>query len=55
MVDNLTEFDYLKSLANDDCAPRSNQTQKSGLTDAISWNEPKTIFDDDYIVLDYRD
>jgi hypothetical protein len=24
------------------------------MTDAIAWNEPKTIFDDDYVVLDQK-
>lgn len=52
MIQNLTEFDYVQSLRDDDNIPRSNYSQKTGLTDAVSWNEPKTIFDDDYIVLD---
>ena len=54
MIQNLTEFDYVQSLRDDDNIPRSNYSQKTGLTDAVSWNEPKTIFDDDYIVLDQK-
>ena len=33
---------------------RSAASVKSGLTDAIAWNEPKSIFDDDYVVLDQK-
>ena len=54
MIQNLTEFDYVQSLRDDDNIPRSNYSQRTGLTDAVSWNEPKTIFDDDYIVLDQK-
>ena len=33
---------------------RSAASVKSGLTDAIAYNEPKSIFDDDYVVLDQK-
>lgn len=39
---------------NEPSQPGSQHTQKSGLTDAIAFVEPKTIFEDDYVVLDSK-
>ena len=40
--------------AEDGLPPRSNASVKSGLTDAMGWNEPKGVFDDEYVVLDLK-
>lgn len=50
LIEDVQNFDYMIEQSQ----PRSAATQKSGLTDAIAHNEPKGIFDDDYIVLDQR-
>jgi capsule polysaccharide export protein KpsE/RkpR len=34
--------------------PRSGASMKSGLTDAIDFREPRSIFDDDYVILDQK-
>ena len=34
--------------------PRSGASARSGLTDAVDYHEPKSIFDDDYVVLDQK-
>jgi len=47
MVEDIQNYDQ-----NIDSKMRSAGTARSGLTDAVDYKEPKTIFDDDYIVLD---
>jgi len=37
-----------------DASIKSAATMRSGLTDAVGYVEPKSIFDDDYIVLDSK-
>ena len=54
MVQNLAEFDYVQSLRDEDNAPRSNYSVRTGFTDAVDYQPPNTIFDDDYIVLDQK-
>ena len=54
MNQNLAEFDYVQSLKDQDNIPRSSYSVKTGLTDAVNYEEPKTIYDDDYIVLDQK-
>ena len=49
MVEDIQAFDPMADID----VPRSAASIKSGLTDAIAFKEPKTIFDDDYIVLDH--
>ena len=44
MVEDIQVFDYMAAASQ----PKSNASNKSGLTDAIAWNEPKTIFEDDF-------
>ena len=34
--------------------PPSNASVRSGLSDAVAWQEPKSIFDDEYVVLDLK-
>jgi len=36
----------------DSQAPKSNASYRSGMTDAIDYQPPKGIFEDDYVVLD---
>lgn len=49
MVEDIMNFEFTEP-----SQPRSQATVKSGLTDAIAHNEPKSIFEDDYVVLDSR-
>lgn len=49
LVDDIMGFEF-----NEEAQPRSQHTIKSGLTDAVAYNEPKGIFDDDYVVLDSK-
>lgn len=48
-VEDINTFDYDQSVQE---VPRSHASVKSGITDAIDYREPRSIFDDDYIVLD---
>jgi hypothetical protein len=55
LLSDLNQFDYVQSLRTDgSMPPRSNASVKSGLTDAVGWQEPKSIFDDEYVVLDLK-
>lgn len=48
LVEDVQAYDYTVDASQ----VRSAASQKSGFTDAIAWNEPKSIFEDDYVVLD---
>ena len=56
MILDLQKFDYLQQQFGDlgSQVSRSNASMRSGLTDAVDYQEPKTIFDEDYIVLDSK-
>ena len=55
LLSELNNFDYVSSLrAADMDMPKSHASVRSGLTDAQGWSDPKSIFDDDYIVLDLK-
>jgi hypothetical protein len=55
MVDDLMNFDYIKEQYDDrGSQPNSSASMRSGMTDAQNYKEPKSIFDDDYIVLDQK-
>jgi len=49
-------FDYIKSQYDDGGSqfPNSSASMRSGMTDAQDYREPRSIFDDDYIVLDQK-
>ena len=48
-------FDYIKTQYNDGGSqPNSSASMKSGMSDAQEYREPRSIFDDDYIVLDQK-
>jgi hypothetical protein len=48
-------FDYIKSQYDEGGElPTSAHTMRSGMTDALDYKEPKSIFEDDYIVLDQK-
>ena len=49
-------FDYIKSQYDDVGSqfPNSSASMRSGMTDAQDYREPRSIFDDDYIVLDQK-
>ena len=46
--------DILSFQLDTSAVPKSSNTVRSGLTDAVAWNEPKSIWDDDYVVLDSK-
>lgn len=54
LLGELNQFDYVASLRGWDQPPKSIASQRSGLTDAVDWHEPKSIFDDEYVVLDLK-
>lgn len=56
LVVDLNNFDYVASIRAADglAVPKSNSSVRSGLTDAVGWQEPKSIFDDEYVVLDLK-
>lgn len=55
MVEDLNQFDYIQSqYAEPGEAPRSYASQRSGISDAIDYREPRSIFEDDYVVLDQK-
>lgn len=56
MIDDLMNFDYIKSQYEEGGyqVAQSHHSQRSGMTDAIDYREPKSIFDEDYIVLDQK-
>lgn len=54
MVKNLAQFDYVQSLRDEDNIPKSNYSVRTGLTDAVDYHPPNSIFDDDYVVLDQK-
>jgi hypothetical protein len=47
-------FDYIKSQYDEGSVPASSGSMRSGMTDAQDYKEPRSIFDDDYIVLDQK-
>ena len=50
MVEDVQRFDYMA----DATQPRSGASQKSAIVNSVVWNEPKSIFEDDYVVLDQK-
>lgn len=51
VIEDLSSFNYLKAQYNEPEVPRSN---RSGMTDAVDYVPPRSIFDDHYIVLDQK-
>lgn len=52
-IDDLKQFDYQKSMNEaEGVEPRSGYTVRSGVTESDYNYQPKSIFNDDYIVLD---
>lgn len=54
LVEDLMNFDYIKSQYDEGSVPASSGSMRSGMTDAQDYKEPRSIFDDDYIVLDQK-
>jgi hypothetical protein len=54
MVEDLMNFDYIKAQYDEGSQPNSSGSMRSGMTDAQDYKEPRSIFDDDYIVLDQK-
>ena len=50
MIQDLSQFDYMAAQHGE--PPPSGASMKSGLTDALDYQAPRTIFEDDYVVLD---
>ena len=50
MIQDLNQFDYMAAQHNE--KPATGASMKSGVTDALDYAVPKSIFDDDYVVLD---
>jgi len=55
-VEDILNFDYRQEMFNeaDSQVPRSNASYRSGMTDAIDYQAPKGIFEDEYVVLDQK-
>lgn len=50
LIKDIGDFNYMEAQHN--YVPSSNGSMRSGVTDAIDYQPPKSIFDDDYVVLD---
>ena len=55
LIDDVMEFDYRVQQFNDDeFAPKSHGSFRSGLEDALDAREQRNIYNDDYVVLDQK-
>ena len=50
LVQDLNQFDYMTAQHGDQ--PGTGASMRSGVTDALDYQVPRSIFDDDYVVLD---
>ena len=50
LIKDIGEFDYMEAQYGQ--VPPSNASMRSGVTDAIDFQPPRSIFEDDYVVLD---
>lgn len=49
-IQDLSQFDFMSAQHGE--KPATGASMKSGVTDAIDYQAPRSIFDDDYVVLD---
>lgn len=50
LIEDVQTFDFMADAEQ----PRSTATVKSGLTDVVAMPETKTVYDEEYIVLDSK-
>jgi hypothetical protein len=50
LIRDIGEFDYMAAQHGE--APPTGASMRSGVTDAVDYQPPRSIFDDDYVVLD---
>jgi hypothetical protein len=50
LIEDIQNYDFMA----DQSQPPTAHSVKSGLTDVVAKNEPKTVWDMDYVVLDQK-